>query len=241
MSCDIFIRSYWKDLEWLQVCLASIEKYCRGFRSVIVVLPHSSEPWLPRFPLHGDVEIKFCRDYGDDYLGQQVTKLLADTFSDADYLCHVDADCIFYRQTSPEDFIIDGKPLVLKRPCELLSPYRPWRKPVEKFLGWSLLDDFMQHPPFVFPRWLYQQVREHSVSAHNVGIEEYVTAQPPRGFSEFNVLGALAWQRYNDRFVWLDTSLRSPGEPHCRWYWSWGGMDGAIKSEISEILNGPDC
>ena len=80
--CDLFIRSYWKDLEWLAFCLASIGKYCRGFRSVIVVLPQSSEPWLRRTGLldgagPSDTQIAFCRNYPDDYLGQQATKLLA--------------------------------------------------------------------------------------------------------------------------------------------------------------------
>jgi len=240
MRCDIFIRSYWKDLEWLQFCLASIEKYCSGFGSVIVVLPKSSQAWLRRFPLPGKVRIQFCRDYKDDYLGQQVTKLLADEFTDADYICHVDADCIFHRQTSPADFIRDGKPLIIKRPCELLSPYRPWQKTVEKFLGWSVFDDFMQQPPFVFPRWLYPQVREHSVTTHGVDLEAYVTAQPPRGFSEFNVLGAIAWKKYSESFVWVDASAESSGELHCCWYWSWGGLDGVIKAEIAEILNARD-
>ena len=239
MSCDIFIRSYWKDLNWLQACLASIEKYCRGFRRVVVTLPRSSEAWLRRTSLQQKATIEFCCDYCDDYLGQQVTKLLADTFTDADFICHVDSDCIFHRETTPHDLIVDGKPLVLKHPYELLSPYLPWKKTVEKFLGWSPTHDFMRHPPFVFPRWLYPEVREHSLAAHNLEIEQYITAQPPRGFSEFNVLGALAWQRHPERFIWIDTSIESPREPLCRWYWSWGGMDAVIKAEIAEILNGP--
>src|SRR5947209_4154135 len=109
-TCDLFIRSYWKDLEWLRFCLASIQRYCHGFRSVIVVVPRSTAPWLRRVSLPPHVRVEFCRDYPDDYLGQQVTKLLADNFSDADYICHVDSDCVFFRPTSPEDLIVDGKP-----------------------------------------------------------------------------------------------------------------------------------
>lgn len=240
MNCDIFIRSYWKDLEWLQLCLASIEKYCRGFRSVIVVLPRSSKAWLRRRGLPATARIEFCGNYGDDYLGQQVTKLLADTFTDADYICHVDSDCIFFRHTTPEDFISDGRPRILMRPCDSLKGHRPWQGPSEKFLGWRVLDDFMQHPPFVFPRWLYERLREHAVATHGVDIEEYVRAQPPRGFSEFNALGGFAWRRYRELFVWVDTSVGSPTPTHCRWYWSWGGIDAATRLEIAEILNAPD-
>jgi hypothetical protein len=240
LNCDIFIRSYWKDLEWLQLCLASVEKYCRGFRSVVVVLPRSSGAWLRRCTLAPTPRVEFCRDYRDDYLGQQVTKLLADTFTDADYICHVDSDCIFSRPTTPRDFISDDKPRILTRPCALIEGHRPWQAPTERFLGWSVADDFMQHPPFVYPRWLYPQLREHALTTHGVGIEKYVTAQPPRGFSEFNVLGGFAQRRHRERFVWVDTSVRPPGPTHCRWYWSWGGLDGTTRREIAGILDAPD-
>jgi hypothetical protein len=240
LSCDLFIRSYWKDLEWLEFCLTSIAKYCRGFRTVIVVFPQSSQPWLRKFVVPGNVRIELCRDYRDDYLGQQATKLLADTFTDADYICHVDSDCVFSRRTSPADLMTEGKARVLRRPCDRLGRHRPWQKPTEKFLGWSVPFDFMQHPPFLFPRWIYPEVRAHGVAAHGVDIETYIAAQPPRGFSEYNILGAFAWERHPEHFEWLDAGDSPPGEPHCRWYWSWGGIDDEIRSEIGAILAAPD-
>jgi|SRR5450631_688851 hypothetical protein len=236
MVCDILIRSYWKDFEWLDFCLASIAKYCRGFRAVVVVVPQSSKLWLRRHPLPPIAQIKFSRNYADDYLGQQATKLLGDTFTDAEYICHVDSDCVFCRPTSPEDLITDGKPHILKCPCDLLSRRRPWRRPTEKFLGWKVSDDFMQQPPFVFPRWIYPEVRNHAIRAHGLDLETYVTSQVPRGFSEFNVLGAFAWERYHERIIWIDTSVSPAGEPHCRWYWSWGGISEVIRTEILQNL-----
>lgn len=237
LTCDIFIRSYWKDLAWLEFCLASIQKFCRGFRAVIVVVPRSSRPWLPaNFAFAEDVEICFCRDYRDDYLGQQATKLMADSFSDADFICHVDADCIFSRFCTPRDLIIAGKPCVVMRPSALLGFHWPWRKPTETFLGWAVSHDFMQRPPFVFPSWLYPELRNHAVSTHGMDLETYITTRPPRGFSEFNALGAYAHARHHDRFIWLDNSLSDAGEPFCRWYWSWGGIDVSTHSEIQALL-----
>jgi hypothetical protein len=237
-SCDLFIRSYWKDLEWLHFCLESAYRYCHGFRSVIVVVPHSTEPWLRRAILRHQVRIEFCRDYRDDYLGQQVTKLLADTFSEADYICHVDSDCVFCRPTSPADFIVAGKPRILMQSNALLGRHRPWQKPTETFLGCQVLDDFMRHPPFTFPRSLYSHLRQHVLAAHGMDIESYILAQPPRGFSEFNVLGAFAWQYHHDQFLWVDTAVSSPPDPNCRWYWSWGGIDPATRKEIQDLLDG---
>ena len=204
-----------------------------------MVIPRSSEPWLRRIALPGNARIEYCRDYRDDYLGQQATKLLADTFSDSDYICHVDSDCMFSRPTSPLDLIVDGKPIILMQPCSLLGRHRPWQKPTEKFLGCPMSYDFMRYPPFTFPRYLYPVLRQQAVQAHGVDIETYVSAQPPRGFSEFNALGAFAWQHHPESFVWVDTSVSPPREPHCRWYWSWGGIDAATRAEIRSILSGP--
>ncbi|HKQ79958.1 MAG TPA: DUF6492 family protein [Blastocatellia bacterium] len=240
MNCDIFIRSYWKDLEWLEFCLASVDKYCRGFRSSLVVLPRSSWPWLRRSGLQGKARFETCPDYRDDYLGQQATKLLADTFTDAEYICHVDSDCVFSRRTRPEDLIPDGRPNVYMRSVEALGRRNPWRGPTEKFLRRSVGYDFMQRPPFTFPRRIYQLAREHTLAAHNTDIETYVLAQPPRGFSEYNALGALAWERHRESFIWIDIDASAPVEPHCRWYWSWGGIDADIRAEIRAILDEPN-
>jgi hypothetical protein len=238
-AVDIFIRSYWKDFEWLRFCLDSVAKYCIGFRAVVVVLPLGSEPWVRKFAIPRDVTIKWCRNYRDDYLGQQVTKLLADTFTDAAHICHVDSDCIFTRTTSPEDLLVDGKIRILHHPYALLGRHHPWREPTEKFLGWRVHDDFMQHPPFMYPRRLYAQAREHALTTHGIDLETYVTRQPARGFSEFNVLGALAWRYHHDQIHWIDTSVTAAGEPHCRWYWSWGGMDDTTRAAILRDLEIP--
>src|SRR4051812_367004 len=80
------------------------DRYCSGFQDVVVTIPRGSEPWLRRACLPQVGRIEFCRDYRDDYLGQQATKLHAETFTDADFISHVDADCIFVRPASPEDF-----------------------------------------------------------------------------------------------------------------------------------------
>lgn len=201
-----------------------------------MVVPQGSEPWLVRAGLPQIGRIEFCRDYKDDYLGQQATKLHADTFTEADFVCHVDSDCIFVRPTSPQDLILDEKPRVLMRPVETLGRERPWLPPTEKFLGWPVSFDFMRHPPYTFPRWLYARVREHATTEHGIDLETYVSVQPPRGFSEFNVLGAFAWAHCRDRFVWTKCDEEPPPDALCRWYWSWGGLDEGTRIEIEETL-----
>ena len=236
-SCDLFIRTYRKDFDWLRLCLVSISKFCHGFGSVIVIVPRSSRGWLARLPrLDKNVHVELCPDYPDDYLGQQVTKLFADTFSTADFLCHVDVDCIFQHDVSPSDFIVGDKPIVAFRRFEELGRHWPWRTPASRFLGWDLEHDYMQQPPFTYPRWLYARVRAHALSVHGMDIARYVLSMQPRGFSEFNVLGGYSWARYQDRFVWVHADDSGDVQPHCRWYWSWGGIDRETRAEIETLL-----
>jgi len=238
LTCDLFIRSYWKDLGWLQLCLAAIERYCGGFRSVIVVVPRSTGPWLRRLPaLAAAARVELCCDYRDDYLGQQATKLMADTWTEADFICHLDSDCIFCRPTTPEDLIVAGRPRIFMSPCSRLGRHWPWRRPTEDFLGWPVSHSFMQRPPFTFPRWIYGELRAHAAAVHGVDLERYVTCQPPRGFSEFNVLGAFAHARHRDDFVWIEDGGADADPPPCRWYWSWGGLDGGTRREIEALLD----
>jgi hypothetical protein len=238
LTCDLFIRSYWKDLGWLRYCLESIAANCNGFRDVIVVAPQSSRERMQRADLWRGARFLWGRDYADDYLGQQATKLLADLHTDADLICHVDSDCVFNVRTTPEDLMREGQPCIVRRSIEVLGGRSPWRAPTEKFLGWPVTHDYMHHPPFLYPRWLYANVRAHATVIHGVDIETYLAAQPRRGFSEFNVLGALAWALHRDEFVWIDADA-SPPAPRCRWYWSWGGLDAAIRREIERILPPP--
>lgn len=69
-------------------------------------------------------------------------------------------------------------------------------------------------------------------------LEEYILSRPPRGFSEFNVLGAYAYKNERESFHWEEVDKEQPGQAFCRWYWSWGGLTGEIQAEIEAILPG---
>jgi hypothetical protein len=50
------------------------------------------------------------------------------------------------------------------------------------------------------------------------------------------VLGAFAWERCRDRFDWVEAGDGPPPDPHCGWYWSWGGLDAGTRAEIAGLL-----
>jgi hypothetical protein len=237
VNCDIFIRSYWRDFAWLDYCLQSIRRYCKGFAEIVVVIPRGDEPWLRRWPgMLETARLEFCEEYHDDYLGQQVSKLHADQLSDAEMICHVDSDCIFRRSTTPDELAPFGKPRIFTRPVYDLPRHWPWLQPTEEFLGWRPTHDFLQCPPFTFPRWLYPCIRDLAVQSKGMSLADWVLSRPSRGFSEFNVLAAYAYAHHREQFVWTRAEDIGAEERVCRWYWSWGGLDAATRSEIEHLI-----
>jgi hypothetical protein len=236
LSSAIFIRSYWKDLDWLELCLRAIAHHCRGFKEVVVALPEASRPWLVHRPLPSDVRMVYVKNCADDYLGQQVSKLYADQFIDADFIVHVDADCMFKQATCPELLLPDGRPRIYTRPIAELGRHYPWRLPTEAFLGEQVALDFMQQPPFIYPRWLYPALRRYCVERHGMELDDYVLSRPARGFSEFNVLGGYALRHHPAEFSFPPMVAPQAADACCDWYWSWGGLTPEIRRRIAAHL-----
>jgi hypothetical protein len=235
MIFDIVIRSYHRDFEWLHYCLRSIERFCRGFRDVVLIVPTSSRAKLDWLGLRG-TRTMTCRDYPIDYLGQQVTKLHADLVSDADYLCHVDSDWVFTRPCAPHDLLVDGKVAVGMVDYRRLHPGIPWRRATERFLGRSVAHDFMRRQPYMFPRRQYAALRDFCRARHGVDLETWVLRQTPLGFSEFNALAAHAFFHEPEAYAWVEADDPTLDEAPCRAYWSWGGITEAIRCELDAVL-----
>jgi hypothetical protein len=97
--------------------------------------------------------------------------------------------------------------------------------------------EFMRRPPYVFPRWIYPALRHHTLALHGRELDDYVLAQPARGFSEFNALGAFAHRYHREAFAWRDTATQGPVQWPLRVFWSWGGIDSRVRAELEQILH----
>lgn len=243
MTALIFIKSYPSDFPWLEYCLRSIRKFASGFREVVVVVPKvqvlSEKSWLRASP---QVKVLEAVEYGHDgYLSQQVFKLYADTFTDdTDYILHIDSDTIFTSPVTPETYFTNGKIDWMMTPYALIET--PWQPITEKFL--TLLRhpiefEFMRRAPQMIPRWLYGAIREFCVLEHGCTIDQYIMKQPYRAFSEYNVLGALAYYYHRDKFNWINTAET----PESEWptltvlqKYSHGGLTPDIVAEFEQIL-----
>lgn len=185
---DIFLRTYSKDHEYLHYALRSITKFCTGFRQVVIVSKEDATPEI-------------------GYLSQQLTKINADQFSNADYILFTDSDTLFKTPITPETFFRDGKPIWLMTPFKELEGsdcWKAWFQSMADFAGVEPEFEHMRRHPFVMPRWLLSSFREWCESQHGKTIEEYVFEKGR--FSEYNALGHYAYRFHPEDFHWIDTS-----------------------------------
>lgn len=235
MIIDIFIRTYDKDLCWLPYSLRSIHKFCSGFRNIIICIPESQFKLLQDFNFTQE-KIVFCPDYKDDYLGQQITKISADNYSDADFVLPHDSDTLFTCPTTPESFFKEGKPVILKTKYSSLGNSVPWKKVTEKALGFEVEYEYMRRHPFIYHNTTLKSFRDYMQNLHKKEISQYVIEQPGRAFSEFNAIGAFADKFENHKYHFQDTETEELPPLHVRQFWSWGGITDEVMKEIDTIL-----
>jgi len=237
MTIDLFIRSYYRDFEWLKYCLQSVRQYCTGFQKVVIVVPKADEGRLRVLGICDDVEVRFCERLKDDYFGQQVTKLDADRYCSADFICHVDSDCLFRVPLNADTLFGNYKPTWVISPYAILPNARGWQSASERFMGRHVEFDFMRRQPIVISRELYSELRKYCLKAFNSSLAEYALSNGADGFSEYNALGAFAYYECNSDFAWSVRNDESVDESICRWFWSWSGVTEEVEQEIIRILS----
>lgn len=231
MTVDIFIKSYPPDYPWLSYCLQSIQRFATGFRRVIVVTSEIQPPTGTAEEVHYVIE------FGDKYLHQQLVKMHADCFTDAEFIAYLDSDTIFTRPVTPDDLIAD-----CRRPIKYFTPYtsleekdRVWQKPTSSVLKEEVTNEFMRRHPFVVPRKLLQEFRTFFWRKHGMSIGEYIRGVNGREFSEFNALGAFLFKYHNDKIHWINTDERlDPAFVHQSW--SWSGLTPEIRADLERAL-----
>jgi hypothetical protein len=216
MTTDIFIRSYSPDFKWLEYCLFSCDKFAKGFSSIHIVVPEQDKQILNHLTLesvHGVTPA--CQD---GYLDQQVSKLYADEFCQSDYILHLDSDCVWYKETTPQDFFQNGKPIILVED----GVVSPWPKITEKTLCWYDSKEYMRRLPIIYPRWVYPEFRKWIKNKHGMSLRNWISLQPYREFSEFNTLGQWLFRFHPEKFAWLHPSET---QVFAKQFWSWGGVE----------------
>lgn len=211
MVTDIFIKTCNHDRQYHEYCLKSIQKYCTGFRNTVVV----------------------DGEHPQGYIYQQVVKLHADRYTDADFILVTDSDTLFNTPVTPESFMVDGKPIWYMTPFEQLLEHdalRHWHQVMTEFCRTPPPFEFMRRQPFMFPSYVLKDIREYCIKTHGRTLEQYPYDKGT--FTEWNVLGFYCWLHHRDAFTWINTD-NGIDAPLVRQFWS----HDPVKNNIKEIKN----
>ena len=260
---SILIVSCRRDIELLAYCLKSIEKYCRGFASVVLAVPAHDERHFQKF-VKGIVRlVTFVEPVGKGMMMHEVVICRADEMCpEADVILHVDSDCLFWRETKPEDYLPGGRCLMVRESYAEIAPRNPnrliWGRCVEAATGIVPEWETMVRHPNIFLRAIYPHLRAVVEGHVKRGFDEYVLSCEngfPQGFAEFPTLGAVAIRDMADKFsfVHYDHGLDGrecglpaganyqyvyrPERDHMVEGWSHGGL-GRYKADWDKFLAG---
>jgi hypothetical protein len=234
----IFIRTYDKDAPWLRYCLMSLVKFASGFDHVVITTPKESDrvirPLAEEFGCLYDV----CDTMADDdYVGQQATKMHADTWCSGEVICFVDSDLVFLRPFTPSCLVDEaGRLTMLKTRYDTIKC--PWQSITSGVVGFPVEWEYMRRFPLSYPRSLLPIARAHIEKVQGIEFGAFIRRIPGRFLSEFNALGAIAEKYMPEQFVMSDTAGLSELPPlYAKQFWSWGGITHEIRTEIETILN----
>lgn len=206
---EIFIVTFKRDIDFLRYCLKSIEKFANGFQGVTVMAPSSEKgmySWVPRI-----VNMKYFDETpGKGMLHHELLIMEADMHCPgAEYILHVDADCVFWQPASPSDFIEDGKPLILREHYSKITNQNRhcWKLAVENAIGITPEYDYMVRHPQCYRADLYHKARELLEKKTGRTYDWYILHQRnefPQTFAEFPCLGTVAAKCFPDDYAFMD-------------------------------------
>jgi hypothetical protein len=218
---DILIRSYYRDRAWLVLAVSSIGVFVRGYRRVIVVVPDASlarVDWR-REPALRDVDLRACRDFPDDYVGQQITKLHADTYTDAEVILHLDSDNVFVSPCDLSAALFEQGKLRITFAAAGRPAADGWRRCASDFLRQDVPFDLTGPPPVAFRRSTYGALRRFCREAHGLPLHEYASRLRGDRLCEFAMLRGYALLHEPEEYRWADASIHD-ALPECRRFWS---------------------
>lgn len=246
MNAHILVLSWAPDAPWLHYALRSIQRFARGFSGVTVVYPTGDDAVMR--PL---CEQFGARPYPHDeppppfgHLAQNLAKSCADTYvpENTSHVLHFDSDCVFVEESRPEDYMRDGKPVLVHRRWEDAGAAQCWREPTARALGWDPAFETMARMPLFYDVRVYRMMREHVERTHGMPFARYVLGQRPTwpyGFAEFNALGNFVLEKA----TWLCDPLlvrqRPWGLPEkIRQLWSHDGLRDDMRAWLEETIEG---
>jgi hypothetical protein len=233
MKCDIFIRSYKNDSEWLRYCIKSIEKYASGFNDVIITYPEGDD--CCRHSATKNIPIKEI--HTDGYIDQQLTKLNATKYvsNDTTHILFVDSDCCFFDKFTPDTYSINDSPYLCITHYDYIDS--PWKNITQDIMGIEIEYEFMRRQPLMYRKESLIDFQNWFLDTKYITLIDFMVNVKERKVSEYNLIGSYVYYINGyDKYKWVNTNSDIIPYNPMRQFRSWDGIDEKIRGEIHNYL-----
>jgi hypothetical protein len=226
----IFIRSFDGDAKWLERTLPTHVEFCRGFQGIVVAgIERECARVMEICAANG---VPFIADplahmITAGYINQQYTKLTADHHVDWDWILFVDSDTPCTRATTPGEQFEGDRGVMLYSEWDHVGDANCWFEPTRKALGFGPPYEFMRRLPILHHRDTLEAACRWIKGMHRRSLLDYLAGVDT--ISEFNLLGAVAWEQLRDRYRWICPEREPCPTGAWRQFWSHGPMEEQLK------------
>lgn len=214
MSIDIFYKTYHQDKKWLEYSLRSLSKFVTGYRNIVILVPINDKRYFESIVLPERATIQYVKEYGTGYLYQQLCKIQAHKYTDAEFILFSDSDLIFDHPINLQDFIADGKPEILYTSYDKVGDAICWKEPTETFIKEPQEFEWMRRNALIYHRSTLEAIEKYEPNL------EYIIMTSQR-FSEYNAIGAYAWKYEREKYNFVNTDTWEYTRPKAIQYHSY--------------------
>lgn len=235
MTTQIFIVTFAPDFQYLKFCLRSLVKFAQGFNGVRILVPTQDRTALESLvaEVPGTAGLPVICLTGDEWPGQgmlwhMMQILLTDQWCPyADFVLHLDADCVFTEPVTPDYYIKAGdKPILFYESFASLGVKHTevlrWQEVTRNCLPFDPPYETMRQHPEIYHRTLYEQTRKRIQEKTGESVETYLRKQRneyPQTFCEFVTLGNVAMHDFPAQYNLYDVG-KLPW-PHAKLHQAW--------------------
>lgn len=255
MQVEILIVTFRRDFSYLEYCLRSIAKFATGFSGLTILVPKEDSLECSKLVLDGP-QIPFQKKTatGDEWPGKgflwhMAQILRADEWCpDADFIAHIDPDCIFTEPVTPQDYVKDGKPILRFEYFASIGRRHPgcaaWQEPAQRCLPFLVTMETMRCHPGVYHHGLYAEARLQIEKKTGQPCDDYIKSQRqefPQGFCEFVTLGNVALHCFPNDYVAVEQTGDRMNPPNkLQQFWSHRPLDEAqniwVNGEVRDVV-----
>src|SRR6476660_1387011 len=245
MDCQLLILTYPPDLQWLDYCLRSVQKYWRSNLAPYIIATPECRGQMPRISDKMGCTVTFEPQDPDHHRGQIFIKMNADKYIEAPLIMITDSDCLFTKPCSVEDFMNLGRPIVTMEAYASLIPrsiipdqncFANYKEVIGTVLHLLAEHEYMRRHPFLFYRDHIRDVRERIESIMNKPLYEVMQGFNSGYFSEFNLFAAYCRDRHPEEYFWQDIWSAQPPIIHQFHSHSQSALAGVSGGEVARIL-----